>query len=159
MITTLKQLSEAERAQRRLKYPSLPEAALTWTKYSDKTANGLTKAIIKYFEIEGGQAERISVTGRVIDKRKVVSDVLGHKRVIGSTQYIPSSMRKGSADISCIFKGKALKLEVKIGRDRQSDNQKKYQADIEKSGGIYWIVTSWEDFINKIQSLCQSLNS
>lgn len=159
MILTFKDLSLAERAQRRAKYPSVPEHALIATKYSDKTANGLTKAIIKWFDVEGWQAERISVTGRMLDKRKVVSDVLGHKRVIGSTQYIPSSMRKGSADISCIFHGKALKLEVKIGRDRQSDNQKKYQADIERSGGVYWIVTSWEDFISKITDLCQSLNS
>jgi hypothetical protein len=154
MILTLKELSLAERAVRRLKYPSLPDHALIATKYTDKTANGLTKAIIKWFELEGGQAERVSCTGRMIDRRKTFTDVIGRTRQIGSTQWIKPSMKVGTADISIIYKKIAIRAEIKMGKDVQSEAQKKYQESIERAGGLYWLVTSWDDFITKIQTLC-----
>jgi hypothetical protein len=44
-------------------------------------------------------------------------------------------------------------IEVKIGKDRQSEAQKNYQAMIEKAGGIYWIVKSFDDFYEKYTSI------
>jgi hypothetical protein len=160
MILTLKELSLAERAKRRLKFPNVPENVLSYQKYTDKTANGLTKCIKTWFDLQpNAQAERISVMGRMVDCRKTFIDIVGRQRVIGNTQYIPSSMKKGSSDLSCLYNGMTIKIEIKIGRDRQSDNQKKYQADIERAGGKYWIVTSWDDFITKIQTLCSNSSS
>lgn len=42
--------------------------------------------------------------------------------------------------------GKAVKIEIKIGRDRQSEAQKRYQEQIERAGGLYVIATSFEQF-------------
>jgi len=124
----------------------LPEPARTAPAYTDKTSNGLTKAIIDFLRLNGCQAERISVTGRYIDRTKVYTDVVGYTRKIGSGKWIPGSMQPGSADISATIKGRAVKIEVKIGRDRQSDAQKKYQSQVEAAGGLYFISTSFEQF-------------
>jgi len=116
-------------------------------KVTVNSANSLTKAIKIFVELKGYQAERISVTGRLIDKRTIVTDILGHQRQIGSCKYIKSSMTPGTADISLTLKnGLSVKVEVKWGKDRQSKAQKKYQAKIEKSGGIYLIIHKFEEF-------------
>lgn len=39
-----------------------------------------------------------------------------------------------------------MKIEVKHGRDRQSEAQKKYQADIEKAGGVYYVAKTFDEF-------------
>jgi hypothetical protein len=117
------------------------------TTYTDKTANGLTKCIVHWLNLNGWQAERISTTGRYIDNSKIVTDVLGNRKKIGSGKYIKGSGTNGSADISATIKGRSIKIEVKIGKDRQSDAQKKYQEMIEKAGGIYFIATDFDDFM------------
>lgn len=117
------------------------------TVYTDKTANGLTKCIVHWLNLNGWQAERISTTGRYIDNSKVVTDVLGNKKKIGTGKYIKGSGTNGSADISATIKGRSIKIEVKIGKDKQSDAQKKYQEMIEKAGGVYFIATDFDDFM------------
>ena len=37
-------------------------------------------------------------------------------------------------------------IEIKYGKDRQSDDQIRYQEMIEKAGGIYIIVKNFDDF-------------
>ena len=126
----------------------MPKEYIPKPTYSDKTANGLTKCIIHFVKANGYQAERISNTGRYIDNSKVVTDSMGFQKRIGSGQYIKGTGTNGTADISATIKGKSIKLEVKIGKDRQSEAQKKYQADIERAGGIYVIVKDFDEFIN-----------
>lgn len=103
------------------------------------TANSLTASIIHYITARGGQAERINVIGRPITARQ------------GGREYIvnwaPSHMTVGTADISATIRGRSVKIEVKIGRDRQSDAQKRYQASIEAAGGIYYIARNIDDFM------------
>jgi hypothetical protein len=117
------------------------------TKFTDATANGLTKCIVRWLNLNGWQAERISTTGRYIDNSKVVTDVLGNRKKIGTGKYIKGSGTNGSADISATIKGRSIKIEVKIGKDTQSDDQKKYQEMIEKAGGIYFIATDFDEFM------------
>lgn len=126
------------------------------TKFEDATANGLTKCIIAWITLNGYQAERINTTGRYIDNSKIVTDVLGRKIKIGSGKYIKGTGTKGSADISATIKGKSVKIEVKIGNDRQSEYQKEYEADIIKAGGIYYIAKDFDNFINFYKSLVES---
>jgi hypothetical protein len=152
MIETLKELSQADWEARKLKYPSLPDNARPYTKFTDKTSNGLTKCIIAWFNLSGGMAERISVTGRMIDSRKVVSDSMGNRRQIGSTKWIKPSMKKGSADVSSVFNGKSYRVEIKIGQDRQSEAQKEYEKSIQDAGGIYIIATSFDNFISQMKN-------
>ena len=114
--------------------------------YLDKTANALTYAIISWINLNGYQAERISTTGRYVDNSKIVTDVLGNRKKIGSGKYIKGTGTKGSADISATIKGKSIKIEVKIGKDKQSEAQIKYQQMIEKAGGIYFIAKNFNEF-------------
>lgn len=131
-----------------LKYPNIPTQYLTAPKYSDRTANGLTKCIIDYIRLTGGQAERINCTGRIIDSRTTTTDVLGHIRTIGKLQYIKTAGQRGTADISATIKGRSVKIEVKIGGDRQSDAQKEYQRSIEASGGLYFVAKDFAQFLS-----------
>ena len=151
MDNGIQQLKALALAHSRTRHPSLPEEARCTRNYTDKTANGLTKCIIDYLTFSGHQAERISSTGRYLDKSKVVSDVLGNSRRIGSGQWIPSSGIKGTADISATIWGKAVKIEIKI-KDRQSPDQRSYQQAIEKAGGLYWICHSMEEFLNLMKA-------
>ena len=132
---------------------SMPTHCIPKPKFSDSSANNLTKAIIKYIELMGYQAERISNTGRYIDNKKMVKDIQGQTKQIGSGQYIPGTGTNGTADISATIKGKSIKIEVKFGKDRQSDAQKEYQQNIERSGGVYYIAKDFESFYNFYQTL------
>jgi hypothetical protein len=140
-------------------YPNVPKYALSAPKYEDKTANGLTKCIIEFLQLSNHQAERINTMGRPIDNRKQVTDVIGRTKTIGSMTWGKSTATKGSADISATIQGRSVKIEVKIGADRQSEDQKVYQANIEKSGGKYWIAKNFDDFIKKYDDFLESLQS
>jgi hypothetical protein len=139
-------------------YPNMPDHAIPQPKYNDKTANGLTKCIIDYLTLLGWQAERINTMGRVIDNRKTITDVLGKRKTIGSTNYIPTTGTKGSADISSTIYGRSVKIEVKM-KDTQSKHQKQYQEMIEKSGGQYWLVRSFDEFYERLNKFTSDLDN
>jgi hypothetical protein len=149
-IEILKQLALDQMSA---KHPNVKRSYLVIPKYSDRTANGLTRCIIDFIRLDGYQAERINTMGRTIDNRKRVTDVLGRTKLIGSTTYIPTTGTKGSADISATIRGRSVKVEVKVGKDRQSPEQKAYELSIVSSGGIYWIVRSFDEFYNKYLTL------
>ncbi|MFA6402782.1 MAG: hypothetical protein WCX31_14360 [Salinivirgaceae bacterium] len=144
----IKHLKALYLAENKRKYPSIPDYARSFPDYSDKTANGLTKCIIDFIKLSGYQAERINCMGRIIDNRETVSDVMGNIRTIGRVQYGKTTGQRGTADISATIKGRSVKIEVKIGRDRQSQAQKDYQKLVENSGGVYFIATDFEQFYN-----------
>ena len=144
-MTPLQQLTELD-WQIRCSESRMPPEYIVRTKFTDKTANSLTKAIVKWINLNGYQAERISTSGRWVDNSKVVTDVLGNQKKIGSGKYIKGSGTKGSADISATIKGKSIKIEVKIGKDRQSESQIEYQKAIERAGGIYFIAKDFNSF-------------
>ena len=133
---------------------TMPAHCIPKPKFTDSSANNLTKAIIKYIELMGYQAERINNTGRYIDTTKKVKNIQGQTVQIGSGQYIPGTGTNGTADISATIKGKSIKIEVKYGKDRQSEAQKEYQATIERSGGVYYIAKDFESFYQFYQTLC-----
>lgn len=129
------------------KYPNVPDYGIPQEKFSDKNANELTKTIIKFITYIGGQAERISNQGQYRDNTKIVTDVLGRKRKIGSGQWTKGQGTNGTADISAIYKGKSFKIEVKIGKDKMSEAQKKYKEDVERAGAFYIIAKDFDNFI------------
>jgi hypothetical protein len=144
--SALKVLNQLSDDLQRLKYSDIRPGLLPPAKFSDKTANGLTSCIINWIRYNRGQAERISITGRQIDKRITYTDCIGHVRQIGSLQWIPTSGTRGSADISATIAGKSVKIEVKVGRDTQRADQVRYQHEVEKAGGIYFIATNFQMF-------------
>lgn len=93
-------------------------------------ANALTNSIIKFLLLKKHHAERISVVARQVNGN-----------------HVPSTMQKGTADISATIYGLSVKIEVKIGADKQSERQKKYQKDIENAGGIYYLAKDFDTFL------------
>lgn len=142
----LEQLKQLKLEQLKRDYPNVPEHAIPQPKYSDKSANGLTKCVIEWLQLNGWQSERINTMGRPIDNRKQVTDVIGRTKTVGSLTWGKSTATKGSADISATIMGRSVKLEVKYGKDRQSAEQKRYQEMIERSGGVYLIVRDFDSF-------------
>ena len=129
--------------------PNRPDYLMPSFKYDECTANGLTSCIIDFLNVtDGCHAERISNEGRTIDTRKTVTNVVGQVRQIGSIKRIKSSMQLGTADISATILGRSVKIEVKIGKDRQSDDQKKYQKQIENARGYYVIARDFQSFFD-----------
>ena len=157
-LDKLKELKLNESIKKR---PNVPLYALesALPKYTDKTANGLTRCILDFLELCDYQVERINTMGRPIDNRKQVTDVIGRTKTIGTMTWGKSTATKGSSDISATIEGLSVKIEVKIGRDRQSEYQKIYQANIEKAKGKYWIVKNFADFYEKYQNFLLSNKS
>jgi len=116
-------------------------------KFRDDTANGLTKCIISFIRLHNGQAERINTMGRPVDTRQTFTDVVGRTRTIGTMKWGRSTSTRGSADISATIKGRSVKIEVKAGKDRQSQAQREYQRHVEDAGGIYYIARNFESFV------------
>jgi hypothetical protein len=148
---SVKELENLLLARKRKEHPDLPFYAKK--EFRDDTANGLTTAIIQYLQLHGYQAEQINTMGRPIDNSRIVTDCIGRQRRIGSLKWIPSGSTPGSADISAIIGGRSVKIEVKIGRDRQSEVQKEYQRKVEQAGGFYIIATSFDNFLNQITNI------
>ena len=150
-MSALKELTELE-YQARYEGKTIPQYARHKKKYSDRSANDLTRAVIDWIKLNGYHAERISTTGRPVDRTKVIQNCLGQKMRIGSIDWIRGNVTKGSADIHSIIQGRFVAIEVKM-KDRQSEAQKQYQKTVERAGGLYWLVRSYDEFIMKYNNL------
>jgi hypothetical protein len=148
----LQSLAKLKASHLRAKYPNVPDHAISKGKpFKDITANGLTKCIIDAINLCGGQAERISNTGRVIDTSYTYTNVIGQMKTIGGSKYIPGTGTNGTADISAIWNGLSLKIEVKIGMDKLSPQQITYGEHIERAGGIYLVARSYSGFVEEME--------
>jgi hypothetical protein len=106
------------------------------------SANGLTTFICNYLAWLNHRATRINVSGRLVDG--VEKQPSGAK--IGVKKWIPSSTRKGTADISATIKGRSVMLEIKVGSDRPRPEQLTEQARERRAGGIYEFIKTPEEF-------------
>jgi len=99
-------------------------------------ANGLTQAIIKYLMWNGHRATRITSAGRMLGKR-----------------FIPGTTRKGAADVSSTIKGMSVMWEIKVGKDKPSQQQLQEQALEIKAGGKYYFVHDFNEFLKYYDEL------
>jgi len=130
-------------------HSNVPEHCRPVKKFSDKSANDLTKAIIAYLrDWKDWFAERQSSEGRY-RPGKEFTDVIGQKRQL-SGQWLPGQ-GKGKADIKAVIRGRSIEIEVKHGADKLRPEQIEYKQRIEKAGGVYIVVKTFEDFIFQIQ--------
>jgi hypothetical protein len=105
-----------------------------------ETANQITRNVLRLANFQPGcVAYRVNNVG-VWDQAKGI-----HRK--GNTE-------KGLPDVIMIFRGRFIAIEVKAGRDKLSDDQKKRQFEIERAGGIYFECRSTDDFINFLQNGC-----
>ena len=107
-----------------------------------KKSNGLTRFIVNYINWSGYRATRISSAGRMVDS----SEKLDYGVRIKVKKFIPSTTRKGSADISATVRGRSVMWEVKVGKDRPSEAQLKEQQREVDAGGLYFFVHNPDEF-------------
>ena len=145
-------LKESERR----KHPNYPEHLSMPVKIPGKldTANGMTKAVVYFIKAHNLNAERVNTMGIPVDDRKIVTDTVGFQRMIGSIGYRPTTARKGSADIHASIpligsNGFAVscKFEIKTVHDRVSPDQVSYGEEVKRSGGVYVVIRSFEQFL------------
>lgn len=105
------------------------------------TANGLTKFICNFLKWSKSHANRVSSAGRWIEQK----NELGQK-IIGSGMFIPSTTRKGSSDITAIINGRAVNIEIKVGKDTPSKEQLREQRLVREAGGIYEFIHNTKEF-------------
>lgn len=139
-MNAVNELKEMDLNQKREKYKNVPEYALPKTKIKTSTSNELTQAIIKYLTLKGHFATRVSSAGRYLTREKI---------------YIPSTTRKGTADIHAIVNGKHLSIEVKIGKDKLSEAQKTMKQNIERAGGAYFVSRDFDSFVEFYKTLIE----
>lgn len=104
--------------------------------YTDKTTNGLTNAIMDFLKFKGQYANRINCMGVT-------------RLIKGNMMHVPSSTRKGVADIHAIIHGKHCSIEIKCKatKDRMSKDQEQERNRIEAAGGIYYVAEDMESFM------------
>lgn len=109
-------------------------------KKKPETANQITRNVLRLANFQTGcVAYRVNNVG-VWDQAKGI-----HRK--GNTE-------KGLPDVIMIYRGRFIAIEVKAGRDKLSDDQKKRQFEIERAGGIYFECRSTDGFINFLQNGC-----
>lgn len=155
-MTPLEHLRFLQIEDSRLKYPLTPQHhRMSMLKpYSDKNEKGLVRCITDFLKFTGNQGERISNKGTRVDERVVVENSIGIMKTIGSVRYNYSQQERGTADISATIKkqfgnqviGCSVKIEIKLPGDRMRPAQIEYKAKIERAGGFYWVVKSFDDF-------------
>lgn len=60
----------------------------------------------------------------------------------------------GSADILGLTSdGKFLAMEIKVGRDRQSEQQRRFERMIKRMGGRYFVISSADEATAAIDGL------
>lgn len=151
---TLKDLSNLHFEYQREKNPNVPLYAVPRKTFTDKTANGLQTAIKTFCDIKGVLCDRRGNEGRYRPGQTVV-DVIGRTRIMRGT-WLPGQ-NNGQGDLSITMKGRIHWVEVKIGKDRQSDAQKTFESKVKKAGASYDIVKDWEQFY-KLYSTWQKQN-
>lgn len=134
----LKELETLQMENRKIKYPSIPDYAMPRKKQSDGSANSLTQAILSWLELNGCWATRVSSAGRYI---------------VQQGKFIPSTTKRGTADIHAVIAGRHVSIEVKIGRDKMSEDQHKVKASIEKAGGVWFVARSFYEFLKWYKTL------
>ena len=111
-----------------------------------RTSNGLTNYLVNAINWMGGNATRVSSAGRMIDaQQKQPSGT-----ILTVKKYIPSTTRKGTADVTATFKGKSFKFEIKIGNDKPSTYQLEEQKREIAAGCYYFFIKTPDDFWSAI---------
>ena len=133
---------------------------------SHSSANSVTDSIVKYLRLNGHTVNRTNKHATFDIKRAagVVSVMIGARQVLpigGIIARLRKCYNKGTAtkgavlDITGFTKkeGRYLAIEVKVGKDSLSKEQKETITAINNNGGIGLVVTSFDDFENKWEDL------
>jgi hypothetical protein len=106
----------------------------------------LTDAVIKFIKLNGGAARRVNTVG-VWDAEQGI--------------FRKGGMKRGFEDVDASFPikingikfGLKVAIEIKIGRDTQSDHQLERQEELEKTGAIYLVAKDIDSFIQEFKKI------
>lgn len=129
-----------------LKHPNFPKFAIPSLDVTGTSTNKLEKQIVMFVKLHGYLAERTKNIGTArVQKMKMAS---GYEKK--KVTYTKSTGEKGSSDIKAIINGRNVAIEVKNAKtkDRMSPAQREYKKKVELSGGIYFVATGIDQFID-----------
>jgi len=126
----------------KIKYAGIPDHCLPLTRKKKTPANELAFQIIQHVKSVGGQCYRINSQGQFDPRTKT---------------WRKSGMKKGLSDLQAIVLGRFIAIEVKIGRDRQSEEQKKREAEIKQAGAFYIIAKDIEQFKKDLHTIIDQI--
>ena len=116
-----------------------------------QSAAATERLVVEFMRLSGHSASKVSVQG-TYKKGEDYQTPVG--KIVGQGKYIPSGGRKGHADVSSSIYGLTVMWELKYSKsDRQSPEQKKFQREIESSGGLYFLFNSIDHFYELYQDL------
>ena len=93
-------------------------------------ASDLTNQVINAIYRAGGYAWRAASVG-VFDAKKM---------------HFRATAKKGVSDVLACYKGYLVAIEIKIGTDRLSDEQRGFMGNIEHAGGYSMVISDLKDF-------------
>ena len=70
-----------------------------------------------------------------------------------------AAMKVGIPDIICCINGHFVGIEVKQENGHQSDAQKVTCKNIQDAGGEYWLVWSYEDFVEQFNNFARRIKN
>jgi hypothetical protein len=112
-------------------HPNIDPRYLAPRLFRDDKAGPLTACVVKYIELMGGWASRVNSTG-IYDKNL--------------QRFRTSTQKRGIADVIATYKGLSLQVEIKIGRDKMSEDQMKVQQQVQQAGGMYFVAHDFTEF-------------
>lgn len=125
----VKELEKLADLQAQQSHPSIDKRHLAPRRFRDDRASGLTTCIVTYAKLTGHFASRLNNMG-----------------VYRNGKYTRSTARRGLPDVLITRNGQSLFIEVKAGKDRLSDHQRKVQQEQQQAGGLYMVATSFAQF-------------
>lgn len=104
--------------------------------FRDDTANGLAGCIEAWAKVHEAFFQRQNSQGQYDSRLK---------------KWRKSGTTKGIADVQVTYRGRTYNLEIKVGRDRQSEVQKAVEKQIKAAGGHYAVIHCFNDFLQEIE--------
>lgn len=96
-----------------------------------ESANALTRRIVEHIRNRGHFATRLQSTGTYRDDLK---------------KFVPSQQRSGLPDVMAVIESRAAFVEIKVGRDTLSKDQKKAIAELEEAGAAVFVAHDFDSF-------------
>jgi hypothetical protein len=128
-LTALDRLNNLAYQNKIEQHPTMPIKAVVKEKFTDKDTNSLTRCIMAFMKLKNHYIVRINTQGQV----------RGNIRTYSTTQ-------KGTSDLHGIINSIHISIELKMKGDTQSKDQEETQRQVEKAGGIYLLIRSFEQF-------------
>jgi len=118
------------------KFPEYARPDLSFNYKKKHKANLLTQLVVDYLKFNNYFVERTSNTGLYRADIK---------------KYTKGSGMNGTSDLKAVINGNMYAIEIKFGKDKQSEAQKIYQRKIKAAGGKYIIVRNITDLKNGLK--------